>query len=205
MDYESNSHKSKADSNEPLLLPEGKKIDKVVTGPVKTKKKNEIRKFAEVFLAEDINSIKSWILLDVVVPEIQKAIMNVVKNGVEILLYGRNGSSRRESQASKISYWSRYEKNEDRRRDYESPRTRSGYSYEDVVLDSKAEANSVLDRMNEIIETYGIVSVADYYDLLGVTGRYTDNDYGWTDIRSSSVVRVRDGWMIRLPKALPIN
>ena len=29
--------------------------------------------------------------------------------------------------------------------------------------------------------------------------------YGWTDIRNASVIRVRDGYMIKLPKALPLN
>jgi hypothetical protein len=50
-----------------------------------------------------------------------------------------------------------------------------------------------------------LVSVADLYDLVGVTGNYTDNKYGWTDIRSASVIRVRDGYMLKLPKALPLN
>ena len=41
--------------------------------------------------------------------------------------------------------------------------------------------------------------------LVGVSGNYTDNKYGWTDIRNASVIRVRDGYMIKLPKALPLN
>ena len=62
-----------------------------------------------------------------------------------------------------------------------------------------------MSRMDEIVGTYGTVSVADLYDLVGITGAYTDNKYGWTDIRSASVVRVRDGYMIKLPRALPLN
>ena len=54
-------------------------------------------------------------------------------------------------------------------------------------------------------EAYQVVSVADFYDLVGVSGNYTDNKYGWTDIRNASVIRVRDGYMIKLPKALPLN
>ena len=59
--------------------------------------------------------------------------------------------------------------------------------------------------MCEAIETYQMVSVADLYDLVGVTGDYTDNKYGWTNLRNAKVVRVRDGYMIDLPKALPIQ
>ena len=42
-------------------------------------------------------------------------------------------------------------------------------------------------------------------DLVGVTGNYTDNKYGWTNIRNAEVVRVRDGYRIKLPRALPID
>jgi hypothetical protein len=56
-----------------------------------------------------------------------------------------------------------------------------------------------------LIDTYGIVSVADFYDLVGITGNYTDNKYGWNNIHSASIVRVREGYMIKLPRALALN
>ena len=76
---------------------------------------------------------------------------------------------------------------------------------DDVILDNRGEAEEVLSRMDELIDTYGIVSVADFYDLVGITGKYTDNNYGWTDIHSAKVVSVRDGYLIKLPRALPVN
>ena len=59
--------------------------------------------------------------------------------------------------------------------------------------------------MDEIMEEYGIVRVADLFDLVGITGDYTDNKYGWTNIRSAEVVRVRDGYKIKMPRAMPIH
>jgi hypothetical protein len=59
--------------------------------------------------------------------------------------------------------------------------------------------------MDELIETYGLVRVADLYDLVGITGNYTDNKYGWMNIRNADIVRVRDGYMIKLPRAMPID
>lgn len=59
--------------------------------------------------------------------------------------------------------------------------------------------------MDELIDTYGLASVADLYDLVGKTCEYTDNNYGWNDIRSAAVVRVRDGYLLKLPRALPLN
>ena len=63
----------------------------------------------------------------------------------------------------------------------------------------------MLDRMNEIVETYGLVKVADLYDLVGLTCNYTDNKYGWTSLRTADIVRVRDGYTLKLPKAMPID
>jgi hypothetical protein len=181
-----------------------KKVEKIVSGTVKSKKKNDIRKFADIFVSEDFGNVKSYILLDVLVPAIKKAVLDIVTNGVDMLLYGETGHTKRNSTASKVSYRSYYDKENDRR-NYASIRTKSGYNYDDIILDSRGEAEDVLSRMDELISAYGLVSVADLYDLVGVTGNYTDNKYGWTDIRSVSVIRVRDGYMLKLPKALPLN
>ena len=198
-EYKPNSHKYKEDQKR--AIPE-KKVEKVISGTVKSKKKSEIKKFADVFISEDVTNVKSYILLDILVPAIKKAISDIVTNGIDMILYGGTGKTKSNTAASKISYRSYYDSS---RRDYSTVRTKIGYSYDDIIFDNRGEAEDVLSRMDELVSTYGLVSVADLYDLVGITGNYTDNNYGWTDIRSACVIRVRDGYMIKLPKALPIN
>lgn len=199
-----NSHKYKAEQKEANERP---KLDKVVTGNVKVKKKNELSKFADVFIAEDAANVKSYILMDVLVPAIKKAVSDIIVNGIDMLLYGETGHSRKKSGTSgNVSYTRFYDERKDDGRRMNNTRSRSGYSYDSITLESRAEAEEVLLRMEEIIDMYGTVRVADFYDLVGVTGDYTDNKYGWTNIRSAEVTRTRDGeYAIRLPKALPIN
>ena len=197
-DYKSNSHASK----EKEKNREEKKVEKIISGNAKAKKKSEFSKFADVFVSEDAGNVKSYILMDVLVPAVKKAISEIVTNGIDMLLYGETGVHKRNGASSKVSYRSYYDRSN---RSSSSSRTRSGYSYDDIILDNRGEAEEVLSRMDEIVATYGTVSVADLYDLVGITGAYTDNKYGWTDIRSASVVRVRDGYMIKLPRALPLN
>lgn len=200
--YKSNSHKSKKEAND---IPE-KKVEKVTTGVVKTKKKSSARKFTDVFITEDINNVKSYILTDVLIPAVKKAVSDIVTNGIDMLLYGESGRSTKSSTASKVSYRSYYEKKDDRR-DRPANRTVGGYDYDDVVLESRGEAEEVLSRMDELVATYGMASVADLYDLVGITSRYTDNKYGWTsNIRNAEVVRTRDGdYKIKFPKAMPLD
>ena len=79
------------------------------------------------------------------------------------------------------------------------------YSYDDIILSTRGEAEDVLTRMDELMDKYGLVRVADLYDLVGITGNYTDNKYGWTNIRNAKITRLRDGYMIEMPRAVPID
>ena len=210
LDYTPNSHKFKEETQsqpqaKPQNLPEKKPtVEKVVSGKVKTKKKNEIRKFTDVFIAEDAHNVGSYILNDVVVPAVKKLIVDMVTDGINMIFFNTTGRGGSGTNASYTNYRSYSDTRRDDRR-YSETRTRSGYSYDEIVFDTRRDADDVLSRMDELIDTYGMVSVADMYDLVGQSCNYTDNNYGWTSIRSAEVYRARDGWMIRLPKVLPIK
>lgn len=198
-DYKPNSHKAKAEA----AVAE-KKVEKAVTGSVKVKKKSEMSKLKDIFISEDAGNVKSYVIMDVLIPALKKAVSDIVTNGIDMILYGETGRNKRSSTASNVSYRSYYDRRDDDRR-YSSNRTVSGYSYNDIILETRGEAEEVLSRLDELIETYKIATVADLYDLVGITGNYTDNKYGWTNIRNAEAVRVRDGYVLKLPKALPIN
>lgn len=95
----------------------------------------------------------------------------------------------------------------------ESERTRAGsairrtnFDYDDILFDTRGDAEAVLDSMNDIISQYGMVSVSDFYDLANVANdNYTMNRYGWTNIAGATAVRVRDGYILKLPRAIPLN
>lgn len=192
MEYKSNSHVSKE------LTKDKKEIKPVARA--KTKKKNTL---VDTFISEDAQNIKSYILMDVLVPAIKKAVSDIVTDGISMLLYGNasNGNRHSSGSASYVSY-NRYS-DRDRRDDRNTNRSR--YSYDDVILNNRGEAEEVLMRMDEILDTYGVVSVADLYDLVGISGSHTDNKYGWTNLRNAEAVRVRDGYLLKLPRPYPID
>lgn len=198
-EYKGNSHRSKEEASTEVMPV--KKVERVATG--KTRKKNEVRKFADAFISEDVHSVKDYIIQEVLLPAAKKAISEMVSSGIDMLLYGETKPKNRSRNDSRVSYTKYYE----RERDYErGTRTRvRGYDYDDIILDTRREAEEVLDRMQDLIDTYGMVSVADLYDLVGINGSYTDNKYGWTRLRDADVQRVRDGYLLKLPKALPFD
>lgn len=202
-EYRSNSHASKrnnAQENEP----ETKKVEKVVHGGVKTKKKNELSKFASEFISEDIKNVKSYILKDVLIPAIKKGLYDIVTTAVDMALYGGTGKSDRRSTASKVSYTSYYDRRDDRRVT-EDRKARGCLDYDDIVLTDRRDAEEVLIRLDEIIKKYDMATVADLFELVGERGPYTARNYGWTSLHTAEVVRVRDGYLLKLPRAAAID
>ena len=198
-----NSHKSRNEKKE-LPEPAEKRAEKVIKGKAKVKK-NDMRKLTNVFISDDVSNVKNYIFMDVIVPAVKKAIYDLVVGTLDMSLYGGRGRDGKRPIADKVSYTDYGSASRHRdSRSYGSTRTTSGYSYDDIVVDTRGEAEAVLSRMDELMETYSIVRVADLYDLVGVTGQYTDNNYGWTNIRNAEIVRMRDGYKIKMPRALPL-
>ena len=200
-EYKSNSHRSKEGKTEALT--DRKKVEKVVHGRVRTKPKSGVSKITDIFISEDAANVKSYIVMDVLVPAVKKAISDIVRDGIDMILYGESKGRKSSSASGYVSYRD-YSRSDDGDR-FRDSRSRSSYAHDDIILDSRGEAEEVLTRMDELIDTYGNVSVADLYDLVGKSSEYTDNKYGWTNIRNAEPIRVRNGYMLKLPKALPIN
>lgn len=201
MDYTPNSHRFKEEQKEAntnLAPAEKKKVEKVVKGKVRIKEKSGARKFAESFLPSDVNNIGSFVVQDILVPALKK----VLSDTVDTILYGssRRGGS---TNSSQVTYSKYYDSN---RYDRPALDTRGGrFDLGDIILETRGEANDVLDRMNEIVDNYRMVSVGDLYDILGKSCDYTANNYGWTSVRGAEIIHTRDGYALRFPKPMPIK
>ena len=195
-EYRSDSYKSK-ETNPPSQ--NEKKVEQVVSGS--QKKRSSIKKFGDVFVGDDVTNVKNYVMEDVLIPALKKLLDDVVSNGIHMFLYGDTISDRTRGNASRVAY-NGYSssKNNDR-----STR-RTNYEFDDVIVDSKAAAEEVFEHMDDIIDSYGKVSVGDLYDLVGITGSYTDNDYGWYNIKSARTERQRDGsYLLVFPKIIPLK
>lgn len=210
IEYKPNSHKSKTEQME-VSTTDRQKLEKVVTGPVKVKKRGELSKIKDGFISDEAPNVWKNILIDAIVPTAQRAISDLFRNGVDILLYSVFGDSTRSVSNKKpgqyVAYTNFYDrKREDDRRYSGGAVTRAGYAFDDIILDTRGEAEAVLSQLDDMISTYGVARVADLYDLVGVTGNYTDNNYGWTNIRNAEAVRTRDGcYMLKMPRAIPLT
>lgn len=186
-----------------------KRAEKVVNGQVKIKK-NEVRKFTDIFVVEDVNVVKDFVLHDLIIPYTKNLIGDIFHNTVDMMLYGRNSGGRsrttRRSDIGHVSYRDYYDDRRDDRRETGRSTYNSRFSYDDIKFEYRTDAEAVLEQMKDIIDTYDLVRVLDLYDLAGAgPAPHTANNYGWTNLSRAYVDRVRDGYIIKLPKAVALD
>jgi len=191
----------------------------VTLGKVVTRKKPLGRRFLDTFIAGDGHSVGHYVVFEILVPAFRDLIADVVSQGVEKMVYGDARSSSRRTGArpgsgSNYVSYNRYSSSSppwrggDRREEPRpslSNRARASHNFDEIILQTRPEALEVLDRMFDLVSRYGQVTVSELYDLVGLTGNFTDEKYGWTDLRGADAERVRDGYVLRLPKPEPLT
>ena len=182
-DFKSNSHKSREKETE-------NKNGKVISGSAKLK--------SQPFLQKITEGIMSNFIRDVVMPSLKRGIYDVIVNGADMVF----GDEKSKNTAPKS--YGKYFVKSNRTRTEES---RGTDNYRNIIFEKKADANSVLDRLIELIDMFGVASVSDLYQAADISSdNYAfDPKYGWADLRGSRVVLCRDGYMLKLPKALPLD
>lgn len=94
MDIKPNSHRYKAEQQ--AKLSEEKKVSKVTSGRVRTKKKSEIAKMKDSIISPEASGMQSYIFGSVLIPAVKKLMSDIVKDGIDILLYGDTRRSSRD-------------------------------------------------------------------------------------------------------------
>lgn len=174
--------------------PSNSKIKKVTKSKVLVKKEKPSAGFLKSFINEDFDSVKDYIFNDVLKPTLKSLLADIVKGGIEKLLYGEvknNKSSRHESKFS-------YDRCSEPTR--ASQPNRSSHNFDDITFTTRYDAERVLSDMTHYIRTYGQVSVSDFYDYVGITPEWTDEEWGWTNLRGTNVRPVRNGYILTLPR-----
>ena len=184
-----------------------KERKKPVAKGVALKKKSEIKKFTDIFFAEDLDTVKNFLVSDVIIPSVKKIFYDMITGGARMLLYSEKAPDSKPGAASKVSYRSYYERERDREAFRDPHKAKmSAFNYDEITFSSRGAAEAVLTAMEEAIEQYRSVSVLDLYDFAEVTTNdYTADKYGWVDLHKAEVVPTREGYVLKLPRAVPLN
>jgi len=198
---------------------EEKRVEKVIVGDVITRKPALGKRFYHTFFGGDAQGVVGYVLMDVLVPAVRDIIVDVAQTAVERLVFGegrapsrRNQSYRPGGSSSHGSYvsYNRYAapsspfRREEPTREI-SRRARATHDFDEIVLATRAEAQEVINRLFDLVSQYEQATVAELMELVGLTPQHTDYSYGWTDIRGAGITRVRDGYLLDLPRAIPLK
>lgn len=213
--YTSNSHKSRDSKTE---RPEREKLEKVVVGTAIQQKKPLGRRVIETFTGDDAKSVGGFVLFDVILPAAKAMVSDAVSQGIERMLFGESKSRGRSGSSGSSSgsfgggrsgydrmYSGKAQSNSVNGRREMSNRSRSVHDFDEILIGSRGEAEGVLDKLTELVDNYETATVSDLYDLVGITGSFTDDKWGWYDLRGATISRARNGYRLNLPKTEVID
>ena len=194
-----------------------KKRDAIVKG--KERKPGLFSRANVLFFGDDgLRGVTDHLVRDIFIQSIQTTISDVATNTINTISYVATTSIKRaifgesydDRSRNSNDYWHgsrRYVDNRmsssrgrgyvDYDRQYEKALHHKSENLSNVVrvieFDSANDANDVLSYMIDSIEQYGLVTVADFYELSDVASKFTDHQFGWTNLDGVRVVPIRGG------------
>jgi hypothetical protein len=192
--------------------PKSKDLTPVTSGAVR-RKKSLRRQFSETFVAGDAKTAVRYVVMDVLLPTAKDMVVEAVSQGFEKLMFGDSRRSRRSMHpyqgATGHVQYNRY--SQDTRSRFSGPQramsreARARHDFDDIVLDDRAEAEEVIDKLFELVSQYGAATIADLYELVGLGSTHVDHKWGWLDLQGAGVSRIRGGYLLDLPEPEPLD
>lgn len=207
--YPSNSNKNKkpeAKDDKPV-----KKVEKVIEGVAIKQKPSLSKRIRLAFTGDDAKSVGEYLIFEVALPALKTTISDMASQGVERMLFGNDARSRGAGnrRPGRVDYnvisQNRGTNREEPRVNVLSQKDRSTHSFDNIILATRPDAETVLQSLIDLIEQYDMATVSDFYDLVDITGSFADDKWGWFDLRGADITRVRDGWILDLPATKPIR
>lgn len=174
------------------------------------------KRLKESFFGGTTKGVWEYVLADVLLPAARDMVADAASQGVERMVFGEARSvGRRTGARPPISSYgsqpyTRYSTPVGRASGREEVRPvnrtiAEPFDFDDIVIATRPEAETVLERLGDLVDRYGAASVRDLYELVGITGNYTDDKYGWDDLRTAKYGRTRDGYVLDLPRPIPLE
>ena len=194
-----------------------KKRDAIVKG--KERKPGLFSRANVLFFGDDgLRGVTDHLVRDIFIQSIQTTISDVATNTINTISYVATTSIKRaifgesydDRSRNSNDYWHGSRRYVDNRMSSSRGRGYVDYSRQSekalhhksenlsnvvrvIEFDSANDANDVLSYMIDSVEQYGLVTVADFYELSDVASKFTDHQFGWTNLDGVRVVPIRGG------------
>lgn len=221
-EFPANSAKARARSQGPTqgpkLAEEPEKVERVISGPAEQRKRGLGRQFKDTFVGGSGRMAMEYMVTDIVVPAIRDLMFDALQGGLDRLIYGESrirrgygGGHRSPSSSSSyegvghVNYQGIISNKPSGGRPL-SRQSRERHDFGDIILQSREDANDVLDRMFDVLSRYGSVPVSTLYALTGIQSSHTDEKWGWTSLAGARAAKQRNGgFLLDLPDPIPLD
>jgi len=224
INYQGNSKIDREIAAEEETPKEERKIQKIEGVKVVKTKKSIGKRIKEGFGGNDMQSVGTYLMWDVLVPAARDLVFDIIIEGARGSLYGDAsrrptssiGSNRSGIVGSNNTSRVRTTNYNGISRAQSAPvqsnnmtsRDKSQFDFSDLVLDSRIKAEEIILKMNDALEEFGLVSVAEFYDALEISGNgFTDQKYGWNaeTFQGARVRPARGGFLLDIPQPRPFE
>lgn len=207
-EYPSNSHEVR--KLRPVE-PNEKPPEKVIEGKAIRRKAPLSKRLREMFFAEidERQGIIEYLIADIMIPAMKDMIVDSAREGLERTFYGssrpRRSSSRSNTVGTHTNY-TRYSSSNRNDRPFPNRRSRSSRDFEQIILETRSDAERALDTLQENIRRYEFTTVRELYECIGESSTPTDEKWGWADLGDAVVRRLSSGgYLLDLPTPEPIE
>jgi hypothetical protein len=194
-----------------------KKIESVLSSMAAKKKKSLFKRFTDVIIGGDSKTVVHYVFAEVIIPQVKDLLAEATSSGIEKMIYGesRPRGARYGGRPAGPTNYTKYSvrgtnpigsaTRDPRDRPPNPTSLPKQLDYEEILLQTRLEAETVLERLFDLIGEYESASIHDIKNLVGWSPSYTDQKWGWTDLQGSSVRRVREGYMLELPRPVALD
>ncbi len=216
--YPSNSNVSKQVAPLPELPEDDKGITSLVDGEATLRKPSMGRRLRRSFIGGDANTVTEHIIWNLLIPAAKDTVADMGATFIDMMIFGQRRTPRGipsghatpnqgNGNNSRFNYGGITSgsplilgQHSAPQEEYSAPVIPN-----QIVVNNKHEADAIVAKMQELIERYTAVSVADVYRMVNRTPNYMDDKWGWQSLEGTRLKRDRGGVLLDLPEPRDIS
>lgn len=182
------------------MAEERRQLPQVASGHLK--KQTLLDKAAKSFISEDINTVADVAWNEWVKPFLKRSFVNAIDmllNGNQSQRGGYYGSG------SHTPYYRYSDSGVSYRENRRVAPSRNRFDYMDYEFDTLEDVMRIIEELTDILRQYPNVRVTDVDTAIGITGKFTDQNWGWTDPRDFSWSRYGSKYVLNFAPPVPLD
>lgn len=187
------------------------RLEKGIQGEAVLKKPSLGKRFRSAVFGGTAQDTGTFVLAEVVLPAVKSILFDIVQTTTERMLYGDGATARRNTGTSsgnrRVGYSAMSTSNKPN--EVVSGRAaRADQGYQDLEFETRGDAEAALELLGDRLKEYHFVTVAQLYDIAGVTARgsFQDHKWGWDSLAGVGVRGTpARGYILNLPRPVPVD